>query len=113
MSLALLCPGILVSASDDCSIKIWDIASGDCLKTLTGHTGPIDAIATTAGNLIASTSYDTIKIWDAVNASCLQTIQLKEGALLGLTFINPGQEPVQLACGTEKGTIIIFEGSTH
>jgi WD40 repeat protein len=112
-SLALLCPGILVSASDDYSIKIWDIASGVCLKTLNGHTRHIDAIATTAGNLIASTSHDTIKIWDAVNASCLQTIQLKEGMLRGLTFINPGQERVQLACGSEKGTITIFESSTH
>jgi len=112
-SLALLCQGVLVSAADDCMIKIWDIASGICLKTLNTNSDTLDAIATTPGNIIASTSYNTIKIWDATSGNCLKTIRHEEGILLGLTFIYPESGRVQLACGSERGTITIFECATH
>lgn len=28
----------LASASDDCTIKMWDVAKGRCVRTLSGHT---------------------------------------------------------------------------
>jgi len=37
-ALAVLSDGSLVSGSLDCTIKIWDTKTGDCLNTLSGHT---------------------------------------------------------------------------
>lgn len=28
----------LCTASDDCTLKLWDAATGECLRTLEGHT---------------------------------------------------------------------------
>ena len=36
-----------VSASDDQTLKVWDLASGRELRTLTGHTDPVTAVAMT------------------------------------------------------------------
>jgi WD40 repeat protein len=38
--------GLVVSGSDDHTIKIWDSDSGYCLHTLQGHTSPISCLAT-------------------------------------------------------------------
>lgn len=36
-SLCLLDDSILASASEDCSMKLWDWDSGECVKTLLAH----------------------------------------------------------------------------
>ena len=56
---------LIASASKDLSIKIWDISSLECKKTLKGHQGVINNIIRFNDYLIASISDDkTIKIWD-------------------------------------------------
>ncbi len=34
----------IISCSSDKTIKVWDIASGDCLNTLEGHASEINCI---------------------------------------------------------------------
>ena len=41
-------PNILASCSDDQTIKIWDIKSGACQSTLTGHNGYVPAFPCSA-----------------------------------------------------------------
>ena len=35
----------LVSSSSDRTLKLWDVQTGDCTKTLTGHTQPVRSVA--------------------------------------------------------------------
>ncbi|MFM7426527.1 MAG: NB-ARC domain-containing protein [Elainella sp.] len=57
---------ILVSASDDYQIKLWDLQTGDCLRTLTGHQRSVNTLALSPdGQWIASGSLDTtIRLWN-------------------------------------------------
>ena len=66
-------PNIVVSGSDDKTIKTWDITSGSCLSTLRGHTDPVrsvcfspcgEKIASGGGFEYGNKDY-SIRIWDA------------------------------------------------
>jgi WD40 repeat protein len=57
---------LLASGSWDNTIKLWDVATGREVRTLTGHTDTVNSVAFSPdGRLLASGSYDnTIKLWD-------------------------------------------------
>ena len=70
----------IVSGSSDNSIKIWDVESGEVIKTLVGHSKLVSCIAIMNKDTIVSGSFDyTIKIWDVNMASApLRTIKVHE-----------------------------------
>ncbi|CZT49420.1 probable Nuclear distribution protein PAC1 [Rhynchosporium secalis] len=69
---------LLVSASRDTSLRIWDVTTGYCVKTLQGHTGWVRAVCPTLdGRFLISTGDDkTARLWDisAPNSECKQTM---------------------------------------
>ena len=63
MSLAVLQDGTLASGSDDTTIRVWDVKTGQTIKTLTGHINWVRSLAVIADGTLASGSYREIKIW--------------------------------------------------
>ncbi|KAL2072168.1 hypothetical protein VTL71DRAFT_11511 [Oculimacula yallundae] len=63
---ALSSGNLLVSASRDKSLRIWDVTTGYCVKILQGHTGWVRAVcATHDGRFLLSTGEDiTARLWD-------------------------------------------------
>ncbi|ORM40642.1 Notchless -like protein 1 [Babesia sp. Xinjiang] len=58
---------LLASGSMDCSIKIWDVKVGHCLRTLSGHTRGISQVIWSGekASMLFSASRDTLlKVWD-------------------------------------------------
>ncbi|MCH2245477.1 MAG: hypothetical protein MK111_12675 [Crocosphaera sp.] len=64
-----------VSASDDKTLKLWDLATGQELLTLTGHNDWVTAVSVTPDGLKAvSASYDnTLKLWDLATGKEIAT----------------------------------------
>jgi WD40 repeat protein len=62
--------------TDRGQVKIWDIVSGSCLKTLNGHTGPIRNVSIHDDDSVVIThSCDgTIKMWDLKSETCFRTL---------------------------------------
>ena len=64
---------------DDDTVKIWDIATGSCLKTLKGHNLRIESVAFSPdSNLLASGSQEGVfRIWNVVTGTCQQAIRFE------------------------------------
>ena len=48
----------VVSGSNDNTVRIWDVESGDCIKTLEGHTSYVYGVSFSPNN-----QYEGIKLW--------------------------------------------------
>ena len=68
----------MASCSNDTTIKIWDLVSGDCLMNLTGHTMGVYKIAELSKNRLVSFSVDrSIRLWSLETGECLKTIKIE------------------------------------
>jgi WD40 repeat protein len=67
----------VVSASEDQTLKVWDLASGRAVATLEGHALGVNACAVTPdGRRVVSASEDqTLKVWDLESGRAMATLE--------------------------------------
>ena len=85
-----------VSASEDETLKVWDLASGRELRTLTGHTDAVRAVAVTPdGQRAVSASDDkTLKVWDLASGRELRTLTGHADTVRAVAVTPDGQRAV-------------------
>ncbi|NJO43863.1 MAG: NACHT domain-containing protein [Cyanobacteria bacterium RU_5_0] len=70
--------GILASGGADAAIKLWDISTGHCLKTLSGHTSWVFSVdwSPDGQRLASGSSLNdlTARIWNPVTGDCLKVL---------------------------------------
>lgn len=103
---------IMISASEDATMKLWDYETGDYERTLKGHTDSVQDIAfDQAGKSLVSCSADmTIKLWDFTGSyECVKTMHGHDHNVSSVTFMPSGDHII--SCSRDK-TIKMWEMAT-
>jgi len=92
----------LATAGFDSQVKIWDLASGKKLATLSGHPGPVYCVAYRPdGKVLASSSHDkTIRLWSLAENKTTQEIKTHTDIVDQIAFSPDGK--YLASCSADK-----------
>lgn len=99
----------LATASEDNTIRIWDLRTGLELHNMT-HDGTINTIAFSSDSkkLITSSHDNTSRIWDAETGSELRSLNHDDAVLYALF----SQDNKKIATASENGIVKIYDAKT-
>jgi WD40 repeat protein len=107
----------LVSGSWDKTIKFWDLATSQLMRTLEGHKSPLTCITLSPdGQTLVSSSWDTtVKIWEFHTGEVKHSCQifdsgLEEFSIVDSLVISPDGKT--LYTGTRDGSTYYWDIST-
>jgi WD40 repeat protein len=74
----------IISGSSDNTIKEWDVETGECIKTYTGHSSSVESVSYSIDNhrIVSVSSDNIIKEWDVETGECIRTIQYIPGLFI-------------------------------
>ncbi|XP_061619795.1 F-box/WD repeat-containing protein 7-like isoform X3 [Phyllopteryx taeniolatus] len=65
---------LIVSGSDDNTLKVWSAITGKCVRTLTGHTGGVWCSQMAVATVISGSTDRTLRVWNADSGECVHTL---------------------------------------
>ncbi|KAK6339263.1 hypothetical protein TWF718_008685 [Orbilia javanica] len=98
---------LLVSGSEDRTIRLWDVGSGETLVTIYNTLPVGQVVLSPNGNWIASTDEAFLRFWDPVSGDLLNTCKVGAGEYSYYLAVSPNGN--QLAVGSMKGVIDIWD----
>lgn len=69
------------SGSMDNTVKIWDLASGECLHTLTGHTSLVGLLGLSPNTIVSAAADASLRVWDANSYELKYTLSSHAAAI--------------------------------
>jgi WD40 repeat protein len=108
---------VIVSGSEDKTVKVWDPESGDCVRTLEGHYDKVTSVAMGhfgGRDVIVSGSEDkTVKMWDLESGDCVKTLNRRNAPVVVLKILKSPLRKVyqyrRFKVETESNNVNLFE----
>ncbi|MFO0652742.1 MAG: WD40 repeat domain-containing protein [Polyangiales bacterium] len=101
---------VLVTGSEDATIRVWDVATKTCLRTLTAHTSAVNCVCFTpdGARLVSGSDDCTIKVWNPETWEVERTLTGSNGYV---SEVHPAGEG-RVASSGNDGTIRLWELAT-
>ncbi|PAN39850.1 hypothetical protein PAHAL_7G273500 [Panicum hallii] len=104
---------LLFAAGHSRLIRVWDLATGTCIRSWKGHDGPIMAMACHAsGGLLATAGADKkVCVWDVDGGFCTHFLRGHTGVVTTIMF-HKDPKRLLLFSGSEDGTVRVWNLET-
>jgi WD40 repeat protein len=97
---------VLVSGSVDKEIKLWDVTTGTCVRTLSGHKSYVKALQLYFHGLASAGGEESeIKLWDMRQGKCIRTFFGHDG---GVTVVKFDHHKI-VSGGRSDGAVKVFD----
>lgn len=101
---------LLIAGTEKGTIKIWELTTGNEIRTITGLSDFVHSIAISPdGTLIASASNDMLQIWELSTGQEVRSLSGHSAIIQGVMFSPDGQ---MLASGGNDQTIQLWNPNT-
>ena len=92
-----------VSASEDRTLRLWDLESGKTIRTLEGHTAWVDAVAVTADGCraVSGGGDHTLLLWDLATGQTIRALEGHSSSVTAVAVTPDGVVPFRLP-GTKR-----------
>ncbi|MCP4133158.1 MAG: WD40 repeat domain-containing protein [bacterium] len=101
---------LLASASDDLTIKLWDINSWKVSKTFKGHTDYVSKVAFTGtGRFVSVSSDQTVGVWDIQKKKRIHTLEGHNAWVYALAVSPDGKRALTVSINS---TMIVWDLET-
>jgi WD40 repeat protein len=104
----------LVSGGEDGLIKLWDVLTQQCVKTLHGHQAVVRSLATdsTHGWIASGGDDQTLRLWHSQTGQCLKILQGYACFILGVALASH-RDSILLASSSADHTVILWDLATQ
>lgn len=96
-------PRYFLTGGLDSTIRLWDSATGRCLKTMFGHLEGVWSLAGDTIRVISGANDGMVKSWDSATGRCLKTWVGHRGPVTCV-----GLSDTRMASGSEDGEVRIY-----
>ncbi|KAG9063807.1 hypothetical protein KI688_003919 [Linnemannia hyalina] len=92
----------VISGSRDTTIKIWDIRSGECVRTYSGHTASVLCLQYDDTRIVSGSSDTSILVWDLETGQILQRLNGHIDSVLSVRF----EKDIVVSCSKDRSVKI-------
>jgi WD40 repeat protein len=92
----------------DNTLRVWDLQSGRCLRTLAGHTDTVQSVSVTPDSrrVVSGSRDNTLRVWDLESGHCLRVIEGYNYLATGMCVTPEGRRVVS---GSLNNTLRVWD----